>query len=230
LKPSLKQIFESLPEDKKQSDTLWVKFILRKLSFLITWVLIRLHFSAWHVSVLSIFIPIISLYFWIQLDPVTASVFLMLWLLLDGVDGNIARLEGERETGPFVDASSGYMIIGIYAIGIGIYLDLMNQTYFSLSIPWCTFLGGIASILNLMARLYHQKFINVVHDDNNNGNEIGLLRQIERNIGIGGFLTPITFLGVLTGYLQWVFMFYCIYSLLIFLKTAFTLLGRSKHY
>ncbi len=230
MKPSLKQIIESLPADKNRSDTLWVKLILRKISFLVTWIFIRLHLSSWYVSVLSIFMPIISLILWIKLDPVMASVFLMIWLLLDCVDGNIARLESPSKSGKFVDASSGYMMIGLYAIGIGIYLDLMNQTYFSLSIPWCTFLGGIASILNLMARLYHQKFINVVHDDNNNGNEIGLLRQIERNIGIGGFLTPITFLGVLTGYLQWVFMFYCIYSLLIFLKTAFTLLGRSKHY
>jgi len=173
--------------------------------------------------------PIISLILWIKLDPVMASVFLMIWLLLDCVDGNISRLESPSKSGKFVDASSGYMMIGLYAIGIGVYLDLINETFFLMSIPWFTFLGGIASILNLMARLYHQKYINVVHDDNNNEIEKGLLRKIEKNIGIGGFLTPITFIGVLTGYLHWVFIFYCVYSLLVFLKTAFSLLSRSKH-
>lgn len=229
MKHSLKQIISSLPSDKNRSDTLWVRYVLRKISFLVTWILIRLHFSSWFVSVLSIFIPIFSLYFWIQLDPVTASILLMCWLVFDCVDGNIARLEGQKKAGPFIDASSGYMMIGLYAIGIGIYLDLMNTSFYSISVPWFTFIGGIASVLNLMARLYHQKFINVVQNENTDAASSGVLRQIEKNIGVGGFLTPITFMSVLTGHLPWVFMFYCLYSVLLYLRTAFTLLARSRN-
>lgn len=226
---SFQQIAASLPSEKNRSDTLWVRYVLRKLSFFVTWILIRFRLTSWHVSVFSIFIPIISLYYWIQLNPVTASILLMCWLLFDCVDGNIARLEGQKIAGPFIDASSGYMMISLYSIGIGIYLDLMNQTFYWISIPWFTFLGGIASVLNIMARLYHQKFKNVVQNEDSDGTSTGILRQIEKNIGVGGFLTPVTFMGVLTGHLQWIFIFYCFYSLLLYLRTAFTLLVRSKN-
>ena len=230
MKKTLDEIKNGYPLEKQKSDTLWVKNILRRLSFYLTWILIRLNISAWQVSVFSIIVPIIALIFWIRLEPITAAVLLNVWLLLDSVDGNIARLEGESKGGPFVDASSGYMMVGTYALGLGIYLDLAGIGFYNISSPWFTIMGAGSSILNLMARLYHQKFFNVMNNDfNNEANNIGgILHLIEKNIGIGGFLTPITFLCVIMNKVHILLFFYFLYSASLYVKTAGELLKKAK--
>jgi len=194
MKTGLQQIIQSLPAEKYKSDTLWAKIIIRRLSFYVTWVFLRMNISAWSVSVISIAFPWIALLFWIRLEPVMAAIFLNLWLLLDCVDGNIARINGEKLGGRFVDASSGYMMVGTYTLGLGIYLDLVGKSFFGLSSPWFIMMGAVSSILNLMARLYHQKFINTMKDGclQNRKNSKSTLQLMEKNIGIGGFLTPVT--------------------------------------
>lgn len=230
MKKTLVEIKAGYPLEKQKSDTLWVKNIIRRLSFYITWILVRLNISAWQVSVFSISMPIVALIFWIRLEPITAAVLLNVWLLLDCVDGNIARLEGESKGGPFIDASSGYMMVGTYALGLGLYLDLVGNSFYMISSPWFTVIGAVSSILNLMARLYHQKFLNVMNNTLNNSanNTVGFLRLMERNIGIGGFLTPITFLCVIMNKVHILLLIYLLYSASLFLKTAGELLKKAK--
>jgi len=230
MKKTLDEIRAGYPYEKQKSDPLWAKTIIRRLSFYLTWILIRLNISAFQVSVFSISVPIIALIFWIRLEPITAAVLLNVWLLLDCVDGNIARLEGGSKGGPFVDASSGYMMVGTYALGLGIYLDLAGTGFYFISSPWFIVMGAVSSILNLMARLYHQKFLNVMNNDLNNGanNTGGILHLIERNIGIGGFLTPITFICVIMNKVHILLLFYFLYSASLYVKTAGELLKKAK--
>ena len=230
MKKSLDEIKKGYPLEKQKSDTLWVKIFIRRLSFYLTWILVRLNISAWQVSVFSIIVPIVALIFWVRLEAITAAVLLNIWLLLDCVDGNIARLEGENKGGQFVDASSGYMTVGTFGLGLGIYLDLAGINFYNITTPWFTAIGGAAAILNLMARLYHQKFINVMSQNINvekNKND-GILSLIERNIGIGGFLTPITFLCVILNKIHFLLILYFLYSASLYLKTGGELLKKAK--
>lgn len=230
MKKTLDEIRAGYPLEKQKSDPFWAKTIIRRLSFYLTWVLIRLNISAWQVSVFSISMPIIALIFWIRLEPITAAVLLNVWLLLDCVDGNIARLEGESKGGSFVDASSGYMMIGTFGLGLGIFLDLSGVGFYNISSPWFTLIGAASSILNLMARLYHQKFLNVMNKKLNirEYNASSKLHLIEKNIGIGGFLTPITFLCVIMNKVHILLFFYFLYSASLYIKTAGELLKKAK--
>ncbi|MCH7762855.1 MAG: hypothetical protein IIB95_03835 [Candidatus Marinimicrobia bacterium] len=230
MKKTLDEIRAGYPLEKQKSDPLWAKIIIRRLSFYLTWILVRLNISAWQVSVFSIGMPIIALIFWIRLEPITAAVLLNVWLLLDCVDGNIARLEGGSKGGSFVDASSGYMMVGTFGLGLGIFLDLTGTGFYNISSPWFTIMGAGSSILNLMARLYHQKFFNVMNNSLNNGtnNNGGILHLIERNIGIGGILTPITFLCVIMNKVHILLFFYFLYSASLYVKTAGELLKKAK--
>jgi len=121
-------------------------------------------------------------------------------------------------------------MVGTYTLGLGIYLDLVGKSFFGLSSPWFIMMGAVSSILNLMARLYHQKFINTMKDGclQNRKNSKSTLQLMEKNIGIGGFLTPVTLVLAIYDQLHFLLIFYFFYSLVMFGKTACELLLKAK--
>lgn len=154
--PTITEIKQSMPRDKSHYDR-WgnpaAYFFARPVSYPITALFIALGMSANTASAASILFAILS----IIAAAMTSSAwliggFVMLWLILDCVDGNIARFTRTGSNrGEFLDAMGGYTITaGIYlAIGYG------TGNLESLA------LGALASIFAIFSRLILNK-VNVL--------------------------------------------------------------------
>ncbi len=229
---SMKEVRAAYPPEKQKSDPLWAKIIIRQLSFYLAWLALRLNISAFSVSVASLLLPLIAVYFWLIPRPVVAIVLLMVWFLLDCVDGNVARANGGTKMGAFVDASSGYMMLGFSFFGLGAYLDILHPDMFSNHFAGFTMMGASVSILNLLARIYYQKYINVL-GENSSGtdsaieNPESIIKIIDKNIGVGGFFTPLLLIAYYSELLIPLLVFYTVYTLFYFIGISWILMLRS---
>ena len=108
------EIVRSLPKKKNSKSSLWVKWIIRKLSFPFTFLFINLGFSAWSASVLSIFVALAgctALCVDSALWRAVGVVLVELWLVMDCVDGNIARVKKTSSPmGGCIDAHSAAIL------------------------------------------------------------------------------------------------------------------------
>lgn len=229
----LEAIISAYPAEKQKSDSLWAKILIRRLSFYVAWLAIRLGLSAFSVSVISLMLPLSAMIFWFNSQALIAILLLNMWLLLDCVDGNIARVMGGTKMGDFVDATSGYMMVGFSYFGIGVYLDINSVSWFGLSSPWFIIIGASTSILNLLARVYYQKYVNVLNKSESSEkteivNSNSLIKTIDHNINIGGFFTPVLLIAHLFGLLAPMLIFYGIYTTGYFSGITVILLSRSK--
>jgi len=233
MKISLKEVKAGYPPEKRQSDTLWAKMVIRRFSIYLAWLAIRLNISAFTVSIISLLFPMIAMIFWLSSMPLVAIILLMAWLLLDCIDGNVARAMGGTKMGSFVDAASGYAMIGFSFFGLGAYLDITYPDVFSSQFAVFTLLGATISILNLLARLYFQKYLNVLNNSNSAmdggvGNDKGFLKFVDKNVGIGGFFTPLLLIAYYVEMLIPVLILYGIYTLVYFTGITGKLMLRSR--
>lgn len=154
------EIVRSLPKKKNSKSSLWVKWIIRKLSFPFTFLFINLGFSAWGASVLSIFVALAgcaALCVDSALWRVVGVVLVELWLVMDCVDGNIARVKKTSSPmGGCIDAFSGYFITAFVFFSVGV--AACYSTRFAEHTGLWVAMGGLSSAFGLLARLIHQKY------------------------------------------------------------------------
>ena len=154
------EIVRSLPKKKNSKSSLWVKWIIRKLSFPFTFLFINLGFSAWGASVLSIFVALAgcaALCIDSALWRVVGVVLVELWLVMDCVDGNIARVKKTSSPmGGCIDAFSGYFITAFVFFSVGV--AACYSTRFTEHAGLWVAMGGLSSAFGLLARLIHQKY------------------------------------------------------------------------
>ncbi len=223
----MKKITAGLSKEKRKSDSLWCKILIRPVSFIVSWALINLGVTAFQVSVLAVVFPITAFALFIYSYPVTAIILLNIWLVLDCVDGNIARVQGPSRMGGFVDAVSGYFMFGLSFFGAGLYLTLSDGS----AIPWIwSMLGGLASIFSLLSRILFQKYRFMSEEDSMKikTSGTGTLLVLDKNIGIGGFLTPVMLIAHLTEHLHYFLMFYSVYSICLSFGVTVYLLKKSR--
>lgn len=161
---TFKEIVDSLPKKKNGRSSIWVRNVVRKLSFPVTYLFINAGWSANMVSLLSwvvIFVGAVMLginNFWSMLLGV---ILINFWLVLDCVDGNIARCKKTKSfMGDFFDAIAGYGPFAFSTISLGV--AAYNTSFI---VPdkdkWLlVLLGGCASMANIYTRLIHQKYLN----------------------------------------------------------------------
>lgn len=200
---SLKTIIDSLPKKKNSKSSLWVKILVRRISFFVTWIFINLGFSPWLVSVLSVFVALAGSIF-ISLNSdiyrLIGVLLIQFWLVLDCVDGNIARvLKKSSVFGEFIDALSGYYVTGFVFIAVGI-AAFYTDSY--ISCPYIyIIMGGVTSIAGLLSRIIHQKYTYAIMIQNGdqkipeteveNKRSIQYLRsRFDKELGISGLFMP----------------------------------------
>ena len=164
MKYTFRDITSSLTKKKNSRSSLWVQLWVRKASFPVTYVFINTGWSANMVSVLSwivIFVAAVLLSvnnFGCMLAGVILTNF---WLVLDCVDGNIARVKKTKTfMGDFFDAVAGYGPFSFTMVALGVAAFhtsfLVPEKYRYLLI----LLGGIGAVANIYMRLVHQKYMN----------------------------------------------------------------------
>lgn len=235
MKYTFRDITSSLTKKKNSRSSLWVQLWVRKASFPVTYVFINTGWSANMVSVLSwivIFVAAVLLSvnnFGCMLAGVILTNF---WLVLDCVDGNIARVKKTKTfMGDFFDAVAGYGPFSFTTVALGVASFhtsfLVPEKYRYLLI----LLGGIGAVANIYMRLVHQKYMNcffaakkvlneldeITLKDTENKRSFAYIReQIDKNFGVSGLFMPWLFVALFTDTFDIMLVCYTLYYLLSF--------------
>lgn len=236
MKYSMKDITSSLTKKKNSRSSLWVQLWVRKFSFPVTYCFINTGWSANEVSVLSwilIFVAAVFLCinsFWWMLAGVVLTNF---WLVLDCVDGNIARVKKIKSfMGDYFDAIAGYGPFSFTTLALGI--SAYNTTFLVPEEykPWLIVVGGFGAMCNLYMRLVHQKYLNcffaakqilgetedITLKDTEDRRSFAYIReQIDKNLGVSGLFMPWLFVALLTSTFDIMVAFYTLYYVVSFL-------------
>ena len=202
---SYSQIVESLPKKKNSKSSLWVKTVVRKLSFPVTWLFINCKCSPWMASMISVVVAVagsILLCLDNEACRIIGVCLIQFWLVLDCVDGNIARVKKQSsEFGEFVDALSGYYVTGFVFVGIGT-AAYHTTTIFEDYSLWLIVIGGITAVAGLLARIIHQKYTYTImvtsgntdaipeHEVDNKKSAQRLRSRMDKELGISGLFMP----------------------------------------
>jgi phosphatidylglycerophosphate synthase len=154
--PTITEIKQSMPRDKSNYDR-WgnpaAYFFARPVSYPVTALFINLGISANTASAASILFALLAIVAAAMASStLLISGLVMVWLVLDCVDGNIARFTRTGSNrGEFLDAMGGYTITA------GIYLAIGYGTGSTTDLA----LGALASIFSIFSRLILNK-VNVL--------------------------------------------------------------------
>lgn len=221
LYPSIDEIKKHSPLVDEQS--IYARLWARSLSYYVSWILIRLGLSANMVTYFSILFGLLGCLLMCYSSSnysLIASILFNVWVLLDCVDGTIARCQKSTSYGgEFTDAVGGYIMCAFFYVSLGYHVD--NQNYYNIEeslfgIDYLL-LGSIVSICIILSKLIFQKYFNVksivAKKDVSSGKNNNLFLKFDLNIGISGLFLPLVVVASVANKLHYVILFYCIYSI-----------------
>lgn len=147
-------------------------YIVRPLSFYPTALCMNMGLTANQTTWISLIILLVGCFllavgnYW---SALSGAVLLNTWLVLDFVDGNIARYEKTcSRYGEFIDAMGAFLAhLSFFAAGVGFYVS--RSSLLLSSIGWSSetyaavilVVAAVASLAAIWIRLVYQKFKNV---------------------------------------------------------------------
>ena len=234
-----REIKQSLTKKKNSRSSLWVRLWVRKASFPVTYLFINTGWTANMVSVLSwivIFAAAVMLSFNVFGLMLAGVILTNFWLVLDCVDGNIARVKKLNSVmGDYYDAIAGYGPFSFTTVALG-----MAAYHTSFLVPenyrWLLILtGGVGAVANLYMRLVHQKYMNcyfagkqilgeaedITLKDTEDKRSFAYIReQIDKNIGVAGLFMPWLFVALFTNTFDIMLACYTAYYIISFLAIS----------
>lgn len=171
---------------------------------------------------------------------IVGVVLIELWLILDCVDGNIARVKKtSSEYGEFVDALSGYYVTGFVFVGLGVaayyttHLQILKPEIYVI-------LGGLSAVSGLLSRIIHQKYTytilmikgkeNLPEKEVENKKSIQYLRsRIDKELGISGLFMPFLIIAFIFDFYDIMTIFYAAFQFigLIAVTTVYSLKAKQ---
>lgn len=217
-----------MPEAKRKEErwNLFARHIGRPLSVLMTVPLTKTTIkpttvTRWSIIALLIGAVLVSINQSMLLS-IIGWIFFLLWNLLDGVDGNLARSTKQcSNLGDLWDTMGGYasMVLTFFSAGIAAFFD--NNAYNFCDNYLLIIMGGGTAIMSIFPRLILQKkktyginsdAINMLTDKNH----FGVTQIISINlISPSGFLQIIFLLCILFHCMNFFISFYCIITFII---------------
>lgn len=184
----ISQIAQSLPSDKSRYDRLanpLAFYFARPISFPVTAIMVSWGISANAASLISLVFAVMACVLAVLGMTQSALVLILLWLVFDCVDGNIARFtKSGSKAGEYLDAISGYVLTaGVYA-----------AYGYATGVLWACLIGGVASTFTVLSRLLLNKYNVLSQSQRSASGEVGdgsLLQQIvlsAYNLSGTGFL------------------------------------------
>jgi len=221
-KPSIREIRATYSQEKmvlERRHKIGLFYLGRFPSFYVAWVFLRLNISANQATLICIAVGLASSAFLAlgsYVSKLIGALLVLLYLMLDCVDGNIARYrKSSSPYGEFMDALSGYLVIPFLFIGLGlgafvspdslflfryrdISLILSNEGLFLTVGLWSSFSYVLARLILLR---YRSKIVTSLegHISKNRRRDrfFQIISIIARNIfGISGFFVPLLLLAV----------------------------------
>ena len=147
--------------EKKLEDKsfLTVRYLIRPVSFLISFMLARKGISPNSVTWFSGIIGVLGASCLLFSSMQLAGCFLLLsWLVCDHVDGDLARYYGESSIyGDYLDTIMCYLVLALFPfiLGISVFTSQSDQ---SLGLV-CALFGGIGTVGSILPRLAYQKMV-----------------------------------------------------------------------
>ncbi len=244
MKFTYQSIKESLPVKKNSNSSWWVKLWVRKISFLFTYIFMNLGFSPNAVSIVSIGVALNSCICFMISSPIAiviAVISINFWLILDCVDGNIARCRKKKTIyGEFVDDIGGYYTVAFVYLALGVCAYNCGGMLVDSGNKWMLVSGGIASICDILARLINKDYVNFsknrvdyVPDDYRTEKKKSLSyirRRVGKELGISGVFMPLTILcGIFNSY-DLMVGFYLIFNGIALLSTTVIYIYKADKY
>ena len=239
---SFNDIIESLPKKKNSKSSWWVKLWVRKTSFLFTYLFIYLGWSSNAVSYLSVFVSLLACVLFslgMNWTTIIAIVLINFWLVLDCVDGNIARCMKQKKLyGEFIDAMSGYFTVGFIYLALGVAAFHQSVSFLGGNIL-ILIIGAVASISEILARLIYTNYCGIVRPDSQENEKaktddkksINYLRKrISKELGISGLFMPLTIIGYLFNCYSFIVLFYLCFNGFALISTAVMYAYKANSY
>ena len=222
---NVNQVRNALPREMNQENSLWVRHVIRPISFYVAYGFKRVGFTPNGVTYLAIIVAFVAFILFLlreRASTIVGAVMVQIWMILDCVDGNLARTsEKKNPYGDFVDAMGGYTILGFVFVGLGMVAET-EVSWINRYVPenYFLLLGSIASVSTLTARLIFQKFVAVQYEFRISANPRsekpgGILHFLEKNLGISGLFMPAMLLAAVFNFVQVIVVFYAAYYLAI---------------
>lgn len=230
---SFRYIVKSLPVNKSSVSSFWVKIVARPLSFIFTYIFANVGCSANFISILSGIVSLIGcllLAIPAKWCVILGIILINMWIILDCVDGNIARVTNKSSRmGEFFDAAYGYIICAFNFIAIGIAAYHWSTYLFGAHAIINIMIGALTCSFNLLPRLIYQKYtvmcMSILSKDNQYyepENDIfykpnkrkGLIYfrlVLDRQIGTSGLFMPFLIICIFFNCFDIMCLFYCIY-------------------
>ena len=224
--------------------------VVRPLSFYPTAVSMNIGLTANQTTFVSLMVLLagcILLAVGNYLAVLAGAALLNLWLVLDFVDGNIARYEKScSRYGELIDAMGAYLAhLSLFAAGIGFYVSRDSLVLSSFDLPAESYsgliliLGAVGSLAAIWIRLIYQKFKNtfpVVEFEKHDVLAVRDTRSISSALlsvghnlfNLSGFLLPMFFLAVAFRLLDVFLITVAIANILIVVVSLFRVLERAK--
>lgn len=171
---TIADIRDMYPEEKRlrERNNLWGYFVLRKSSYYLAWLFLKLGISANSVTLVGFILGFVGcglLAFGNHISIIVGASLINLWALFEFADGSVARYSGSRsEYGAFIDNLSGGMISALLFIsaGIGAFrqnalaVSWLSQAIWGINIDSVIFLvlGGWASLFYIYSRFIGNQF------------------------------------------------------------------------
>ncbi len=202
------EVYEKVMPEKKRKEerfNIFAHWIGRPISILMTLPLINTKVKPTTVTKFSVLASVIGFFLvaFGKIMPVKILGwgFFLLWNLLDGVDGNLARCTNQCSSlGDLWDTMAGYaaMVLTYFAAGIAAFYDVNMVTF--LDPYWFLIIGGATSIASIFPRLVmHKK-----KSSNANAESVKALSDKEhfgiKNIIAMNLISP-------SGFMQVIFLF-----------------------
>lgn len=244
MKYTFKYIIDSLPVKKNSNSSWWVKLWVRKTSFLFTYFFINMGFSPNGVSVLSIFFVIAACICYAVSTTAcvwAAAILLNLWLILDCVDGNIARCRKRKNIyGEFVDDIGGYYAVAFIYFSMGLCAFNRGGILVEESNKWILIMGGLACICDILARLINKDYVNFsknrsdyIQDDYRTESKKSLTyirRRVGKELGLSGAFMPLTFICAFFNSFDLMVLFYLLFNGFALLSTTIIYIYKADKY
>ena len=229
---TLQEVIRSLPKQKNMNSSMWVRIFARPISHLLTYVFLKLNVSANLVTIASSIICILmALSTFFENSLVLFNIAMHLWLILDCVDGNLARISRlntkptllKSNKGEFLDAMYGYLYVVFLFPSLG-FLYASKSNYFLDYIFILSFLIPILHLFNSVISNKYDALVSAVRSEYSDSKNKGMFfyfYRIDKNIGISGFMLP--FITIATIYdlynllVPLYFLYYLLMSIILML-------------
>lgn len=242
---AFKQITDSYTVDKKAASTIWAKLVTRRISYLTTYILINLGFTANAVSVIAMLVAVVGC---VLLSigakySIAGVIFINFWHVLDCTDGNIARVKREANyMGEFIDAMSGYIVCSFVFLSLGL-AAYHSTTLFEKSYIFII-IGGISSIAEILTRLIHQRYTVAAYRYAVANNEslpniksdnstvklsyLSLFGFVRRIFGFSGLFMPLLIVALIINLFDYLSLIYAAYQILGLIAVFIVYLLRAQ--